>query len=360
MMISKQGEDAYFAASNSRNGFCSYYGACFDADRVRHVYAVKGGPGTGKSRFLREVAASGEAQGFRSEYIYCSSDPNSLDGVILCRGEDCVALLDATAPHVYEPSRPGVREEIVNLGAFWDRGVLKVYEKELEALSREKSEGYRRAYRYLSGVGEMVSVRDGLVAPYVRRGAIRSYAERLMQSIPAGGGYSYTPALIRSVGMEGEVGLDACFARAGRRILIQDCRGIAQYLMQALGELAVEKRLAVRISHDPICPNVIDGLLLVESGTAFVVGKAEELPEHDKTVVMRRFLETARMRGVREQIQYAERMRAAMLGGALDAMQAVKRVHFRMEEIYISAMDFAEKEKFTKIFCERLFHLQNG
>lgn len=124
MTIRSNGEDAYFAASNSAGGFYSDYSAVFDRARIRRLFAVKGGPGTGKSRFLREVALCGERVGYRCEYIYCSSDPDSLDGIILSRGEDGIALLDATAPHVYEPSRPGFREEIVNLGAFWDAGRL--------------------------------------------------------------------------------------------------------------------------------------------------------------------------------------------------------------------------------------------
>ena len=100
MTIRKTDEDAYFAASNSAEGFFSYYPQCFDASRIRHVYAVKGGPGTGKSRFLRDVAQAGESLGWQCEYIYCSSDPDSLDGVILTGEETCIALVDATAPHM--------------------------------------------------------------------------------------------------------------------------------------------------------------------------------------------------------------------------------------------------------------------
>ena len=83
MTIRSTGENAYFAASNSARGFFSYYDEIFRAARIRHVYAVKGGPGTGKSRFLRDVANRAQACGWQCEYIYCSSDPDSLDGVIV-------------------------------------------------------------------------------------------------------------------------------------------------------------------------------------------------------------------------------------------------------------------------------------
>ena len=228
MAIRSTGEHAYFAASNSAGGFFSYYSECFDAERVKRVYAVKGGPGTGKSRFLREVSACGEGRGWRSEYIYCSSDPDSLDGVILSHGDACVALLDATAPHVYEPCHPGVREEIVNLGAFWSTEKLAERAGEIGEWNKEKSKAYRRAYRYLSGVGEMTRTRDELVAPFIRREKLRGFVRRLAQGIPVGKGFSSRPALIHSVGMRGQVGFDTYFAEAERIYRIVDCRGAGQ------------------------------------------------------------------------------------------------------------------------------------
>ena len=83
MIMRSTREDAYFAASNSAKGFFSYYKECFDDGRIKHLYAIKGGPGTGKSYFLRKVARQGEGLGWNCEYIYCSSDPDSLDGVIM-------------------------------------------------------------------------------------------------------------------------------------------------------------------------------------------------------------------------------------------------------------------------------------
>lgn len=361
MTIRKTDEDAYFAASNSAGGFFSYYPQCFDASRIRHVYAVKGGPGTGKSRFLRDVAKCAEGLGWKSEYIYCSSDPDSLDGVILTGKKDCIALLDATAPHVYEPTRPGVREDIVNLGSFWNVDILAEHASEIEALNAQKSAAYRQAYRFLAGLGNMTRTRDELVAPFVRREAIGRFAERLMRDIPDGMAYIARPALMSSVGMRGEVSFDTYFRQAKRLYLIEDCRGSAQYLMDALGEIAVRKRLDMRLSHDPIEPEKIDAMLLCESGTAFVaVSPSHTCSYPHRTVSMRRFVETARMRSIRAALIYTERMRRAMLDGAIERMERIRETHFRIEEIYISAMDFDAKENFTKSFCDRLFDLQNS
>lgn len=359
MVIKSRGENAYFAASNSASGFFSYYDEIFNAARIGHVYAVKGGPGTGKSRFLREVAASAERAGWECEYVYCSSDPYSLDAIILSKAHrDSIALLDATAPHVYEPSCPGAREELVNLGEFWNAERLIEKKEEIEALNRAKREAYRQAYRYLAGFGEMSANRDSTVAPYVRKTRVRAFAERLMQDVEAGESYLPMPALMHSVGMRGEVGFDTYFSDAKRIYVIEDCRGVAQYLMAALGELARDLRLRIRISHDPVEPQKIDGLFLCESGIAFAVCAADVCEYPCKRISMRRFVDTAAMKSVRRELNYAERMRRAMRGGALDALERVREVHFRVEEIYMAAMDFEAKENFTKSFCERLFDLQ--
>ena len=360
MMIKTNGEDAYFAASNSAHGFCSYYPACFDTARVQHIFAIKGGPGTGKSRFMRDVAESASGAGYACEYIYCSSDPDSLDGVILSKGEKCTALLDATAPHVYEPSHPGVREEIVNLGAFWNSAALAGHAERIGTLNTQKSEAYSRAYRYLAGAGKMSDNRDALVAPYIRTDTIRAFAERLMSGVKSEKTFEMRPALMNSIGMKGEAGFDTYFRQARKIYLIEDCRGSARYLTQALLELAMEKNLRIRLSHDPVLSDRIDGIYLCGSETAFAVASVDVCEYPFKCIRMRRFVDTAAMKAVRGEVNFSERLMRAMLDGAVEALSAVRKAHFQIEELYMAAMDFDAKENFTKCFCERLFGLKKA
>ena len=353
--VRSTGEDSYFAASNSAHGFQSYYSACFDNARIGRLYAVKGGPGTGKSRFLREVAKSGEACGWHTELIYCSSDPDSLDGVILTKpGEEGIALLDATAPHVYEPNRPGYREEIINLGSFWNGELLRAKGAEIAERNRRKQESYRMAYRYLAGYGQMTATRDELVDPYLRKKAIREFAEKWMRQIPEENGFEEQVALARAVGMRGMITLDTYYAKAKTAYDVEDCRGSAAVFLGAIYEIAKRKKLSVRVSRDPLLPEKIDGLFLKNSGVAFLAFEGGE-KENRRRISMRRFVETGSMHTCREEINFAERMRRAMLQGALDCFSRVCEAHFSVEEIYVRAMDFGAKESFTRSFCSTLF-----
>ena len=356
MRIKNTGQDAYFAASNSTKGFISYYEEIFRDSRIGHIWAIKGGPGTGKSRFLHDVSEYAIQKGWKCEYIYCSSDPESLDGIILAKdGGDGVALLDATAPHLFEPLCPGAREDIVNLGQFWNSESLSVRRAEIEQLNREKGEAYGRAYRYLCGFGDMRATRDTLAAPYINRKKISVLAEKLLKDVSNGDSYSAQPALIHSLGMRGEVGLDTYFYEAEEIYLVADCHGAAQYLMMELGKLACEKKLSVRVSHDPVEAEKIDGLFLCESGMAFVVSPEEECDYPHHLISMRRFVDTASMKRVRQELRAVDRISRALKSEALDALERVRKVHFRLEDIYSDAMDFEAKEAFTKSFCQKIF-----
>ena len=348
-------ENAYFAASNSANGFCSYYAECFDAPRIGRVYAIKGGPGTGKSFFLRRVADRGREAGWSCESIYCSSDPQSLDGVILSKGDTSIALLDATAPHVYEPHLPGVREELVDLGAFWDASRLSAAREQIELLQKKKSRAWARAYRYLESYGILYTTAEEMIAPYVRKEALRTLAKKWTAHIPKGEGYESRPALQRAFGMRGRVMLPTFFQMAKQAVAVIDCKGCAAYLMQALGETAVEKGCHIRLSRDPLLPDHIDGILFEESGFAVVVVHPKECPEGVRRVDLRRFVRIREARDCKRALLYAERMKRAMLGGAEEALEEAKEHHFALEEIYSLAMDFAKKERFTEEFCAKLF-----
>ena len=120
----------YFASANSSEGFVNYFPAIFGGGR--RLYVVLGGPGTGKSRFLREVVARGR----EVEEYYCSSDADSLDGVMI---DGWLGLVDGTAPHVWRTSSVGAFEQIVNLGEFWDARLLASARSEIEVLSEKKS-----------------------------------------------------------------------------------------------------------------------------------------------------------------------------------------------------------------------------
>lgn len=86
-----------FPGGNTSEGFYSYYNYIIEEDANR-IFVVKGGPGTGKSSMMKKVAKEMLDRGYDVEYHHCSSDNNSIDGIVIPQLR--VAMIDGTAPHV--------------------------------------------------------------------------------------------------------------------------------------------------------------------------------------------------------------------------------------------------------------------
>ena len=149
---------AYFAAANGYLGFKSYFSKVFNPKNFESIYILKGGPGTGKSSLIREIFQC-YSEKYDCELIYCSSDPKSLDGLIIYLKEKAIAIIDGTAPHQTDPEYPGTIEKIINLGENWDESILKSNRKNIENLNFLKKEAYKSAYNYLK-IAEIIKKID--------------------------------------------------------------------------------------------------------------------------------------------------------------------------------------------------------
>ncbi|MGE5629666.1 MAG: hypothetical protein ACM3TR_01065 [Caulobacteraceae bacterium] len=84
-----------FPGGNTCKGFYSFYDYIIPRD-VARIFVIKGGPGVGKSSFMKAIGEEFQNEGYDLEFHFCSSDNNSLDGLVI---KDLkVALLDGTAP----------------------------------------------------------------------------------------------------------------------------------------------------------------------------------------------------------------------------------------------------------------------
>lgn len=132
----------YFVCANSAKGFQNFFPS--NLKGLDKIYILKGGPGTGKSSLMKKLGHVLEEKNYPVEYIHCSSDPDSLDGMI-CRPLS-LGMVDGTSPHVIEPTAPGAIEEYINLGIAWDIPALSQYKKEILYLQEEISACYPKAY----------------------------------------------------------------------------------------------------------------------------------------------------------------------------------------------------------------------
>jgi len=350
---------SFFAASNSRRGFQSYYESCF-RHRVDRLICIKGGPGTGKSTLMRHVANEAERRGWRAEYYYCSSDADSLDAVLLFGKGRSLGLVDATLPHTFEPGLPGAEEEILDLGQFWNSTLLTERRGEITALNCRKAEGYRMAYRYLAGAGEMSDIMREVVPGVLDRPRMERTVRRLLHDCSAGDGKGdFDVGLSASIGMKGRVRLDTYLSLGERVCLIEDYHDSAFEMMRLLTNEAFGRGLRARVSYHPILPDEVDALYLIDSKTVFLVCSAREVEAcrqsapHARLISMRRYVCRESFALVRGQVRYAMQMREALIAGAKDAFARVSEAHEALERLYGEAMDFAAVERYTAQLCRK-------
>lgn len=132
----------YFACANSSHGFYNFFES--NLQNLERLYILKGGPGTGKSTLMKKIGTNFKDLGYDIEFIYCSSDPNSLDAVLIPALK--VGIVDGTAPHVIEPSAPGAIEQYINLGIAWDKDKLYPYKDEIISLKKQIHQCYETLY----------------------------------------------------------------------------------------------------------------------------------------------------------------------------------------------------------------------
>lgn len=86
----------FFLGANAAGGFVSLYDRWVDQRKLQAFYCLKGGAGCGKSTLMTQVAQAALAAGYGVEYILCSGDPDSLDGIYI-PGKGA-AVVDGTSP----------------------------------------------------------------------------------------------------------------------------------------------------------------------------------------------------------------------------------------------------------------------
>jgi hypothetical protein len=130
------------------------------AKQAKVRYFVKGSSGSGKSTFIKKIAAKYEADGELTERFHCSNDPGSLDGVAVPALGFCIT--DATAPHSRDPEIPGGIDKIIDLGQFLDGEKITPHMEELQNLMELKKRQNEKTAKYLAAAGSIFAAENAL------------------------------------------------------------------------------------------------------------------------------------------------------------------------------------------------------
>lgn len=317
------------------------------------MYIIKGGPGTGKSSLMRAVAEKIEKEGFICERITCASDPDSVDALIF--PELGVAIADGTSPHIIEPQFPGVVENILNLGEFWDSQILREQGAEIRRLTLAHSDEHRRCVQFLSAVRAIDNDSLRTIKQCVDRSKIENYAKRLAGrefASKAAGRQVRGSEMRRFLSAVTPFGVhmhfDTIRLLCDKIFAIKDEYGFcSSTLLEILRENALNRGYDVISCHCPIHPEEkLEHLFIPELGMGFFTENAyHSLPmQATRKIHTRRFIDNVRLSESSCRLRFNTKARRDLIQEAVCRLELAKSIHDKLEDYYGRAMNFSNIE----------------
>ena len=354
-----QANTDFFLGANTPKGFVSLFDELYNPYKTSGAYIIKGGPGTGKSTFMKKIADELEKRGVSVERVHCASDPKSLDGIIAPDIDFSVA--DGTSPHVIEPRFPGVAENIINAGQFWDENTLRQNRDNIIRLSLENSLCHRRSSGYLSAAGSIDTQTKALVNRFVRTEKIDSFVSRFaareLKKNPAKEPGRRYRRFLSAITPDGIVIYESSVrALAHRIIALEDKYTVASGLItQKIGDIAVRKGYDVIFCSCPLDPSGCEHIIIPAVGIAFITVKKEHpftLPA-DRVIHCDRFMREE-ITEHRQTLKLNLKLKNLLVGESVQLLKEARRIHDLLEKEYVKAMDFDALEEYTAEFINKI------
>ena len=341
----------FFLGANSASGFYSLYDY-FCQDSADYLHIIKGGPGTGKSTFMRRIGQEAERRGLDVEYILCSGDPDSLDGVYipsLHRG-----WIDGTAPHAREPQLFGVSGDYVDLGSFCRKELLQAHSDEIKTIQRRYKSHYDHAYRFLNAAGSLFHYAPATLsaddeAKLRKRAQSKILRELHHSTAPA----DPTVRFLRAFSCKGCSFTTETVNTLCSRICVLESDYLLEniFFQEILHELH-SRHLPCIIAPNPLCPDQIEAIILPQENLGFFAAYAVP-PFHVivRTIHLDNYLS--------ETDRHAQKQRQQTLKNLMQLAYAelskAKSLHDRLESFYRPALDTDALNRYTESVLKKIF-----
>lgn len=354
----------YFPGANTPEGFYSLYDQIAAAS-ANKIFVIKGGPGVGKSTFMRKLAADLLDRGYDVEFHHCSADNNSIDALYIPAGD--IALLDGTAPHVVDPKHPGAVDEIINLGDFWNEAAMRAPENKAAILrhTRGCSFRFKRANDCLKAAKAFLEEWQAYYAECLDAGAVARVGEDLIAEIlPArlakpGSARRLFASAITYDGPK--VVLSSLMDDLSHRYVIAGEPGTGKaQIVGRIADAALARGYSLDIFHCPMYPDRVDHIRIRELGVGVITSAWPHLYEAqdgDTVVDTAAFVDGAKLAGFAADIEAAKQGFFAAIDREMHHLRLAKQTHDELEKQYVPHMNFAGIEALRMGTLERILAL---
>lgn len=351
----------FFLGSNSQNGFVSHFEQLQDPMNDLHTYIIKGGPGSGKSTLMRRVADEFACCGELAERIHCSSDPHSLDGVIL-HGKKA-ALVDGTPPHVLEPRYPAAAASIVSLYDAFDAVKIKACREDIIETAAVNSAFHKRFCELLKCMNLLLDGNAALIAPYIdsqkMERTISNIAKKEFKKSLNRPGKCHV-RMLSAFTPDGLCTYQNTVNTLCKRVyLLQDEYQVCSHeLMSKVSRYAMEQGYDCYLCYSPFhAEGKIDHVLIPELSLGFVTqSRFIQMDRINPAKVMNatRFYDKIILKQKKQRLNFCKKTARELIIEAVETLHKAKQTHDILEEYYIRHIDFEEIDAVTQKLIEEI------
>ena len=333
-----------FLGANTPNGFFSYYEPFI---KDRKAYVIKGGPGTGKSSLMKKVASEVLKKDIFTEYAYCSSDPDSLDGVLF--PELSTVLVDGTPLHTLEPPIPGALGGIINIGDYWNERILQRSLKEIFLLQDKIQKCFKRCYHFLGAAGNIYSDISETANGYLdEKKATRFINNFMRKNFPKSknGHKEISKRFLSGITPKGYITFkDTIYTLCDKVFVFKDEFFISPFFMEKAADYLYNAGYDFYAFYSPISPCEISHIAIPEASIALVTAEKgiDFEPVGAQKTHLKRFLNED-FSFIKNRMSFAKKIFNICVKEAVSSLIKEKALHDDLEEIYIEAMDFKKTE----------------
>lgn len=350
---------SYFLAANSSKGFYSLFEELYDPYEGWKLFIIKGGPGTGKSGLMRKINNAANERGYITHQIFCSSDPDSLDGVII--PELKVSVADGTAPHVIEPKYPGVIETIINLGDFWDENYLKINSDHIITLTDCNKSLHRQSSRYLAAAGAALRDNIKIYESILNHEKTENYIIRFIsRNIHCTNAYGKEKnRFISAISPKGKIILSGEINKYCDKIITvsDEYSAASGYFMNKLRQFSLANGIDIISCLNPLDPlNNPEHIILEKEKIGFFTANVDNKIKSyaDKNINVGRFI-NKEQNVFKNRIIFNKKTSDRFINESVGLLSKAKSVHDELESYYISAMDFKKVNEKTNELINEIF-----
>jgi len=355
-----------YPGNNTPEGFFSYYQYILSQKEADKIICIKGGPGVGKSTFMKKIGETLLKDGHDIDFMHCSSDNDSLDGIVL--RDKKIAMVDGTSPHVVDPINPGAVDSIIHLGDYWDEEGIRRNRDALIHNNERIRSIFDRVYNYLAAAGKMYDNLSSIYESAIKNEEIYKISARIIGdelahkeiSSQQGDIKKYFASAITPNGFENYLGT---LINGYKRIyFITAPVGVSsERMLNLFMESAVYRGFNVEGYYCPMKPSTkLEHLLIPELGIAFVTSNKyhtmkETIPDTDViTVNLQDAICYEKIKYQEEILLDSQKKMEELLDKGIYCLKQAKKEHDSLESYYIPNMDFIKIEALRQDLTEKI------